>query len=92
MRFGAHFRPITFVHHVCLSLIIGGHTCRWYLPATIPIKDIAGCVVCVKIILGALPIPKGAVPVLARGLGHTAPTYAVGSRIDKTRTACAART
>ncbi len=43
------------------------------------------------IILGALPILKGAVPVLARGLEHTAPTYAVGSRIDKTRTACAAR-
>ena len=78
--------------YILPSHIIDGHTCRWHSPTTIPIKDSAGCVVCVKIILGALPIPKGAVPVLARGLGHTAPTYAVGSRIDKTRTACAART
>ena len=52
---------------------------------------VAGCAVCVIFILGALPIPKGAVPVLARGLGHTAPTYAVGSRIDIPRTAGAAR-
>ena len=49
------------------------------------------CGVCVNFILGALPIPKGAVPVLARGLGHTAPTYTVGSRIEKPRTAHVAR-
>src|SRR5580704_18162989 len=38
---------------------------------------------------GALSISKGAVPGLARGLGHTAPTYIVGSR-DRYPTAVAA--
>ena len=38
---------------------------------------------------GALSISKGAVPGLARGLGHTAPTYVVGSR-DRYPTAIAA--
>src|SRR3984893_1516170 len=38
---------------------------------------------------GALSISKGAVPGLARGLGHTAPTYIVGSR-DRYPTAIAA--
>src|SRR3984893_14475830 len=38
---------------------------------------------------GALSISKGAVPGLAHGLGHTAPTYAVGSR-DRYPTAIAA--
>ena len=38
---------------------------------------------------GALSIPKGAVPVLDRGLEHTAPTYVVGSR-DRCPTAIAA--
>src|SRR4029077_9516924 len=37
---------------------------------------------------GALSISKGAVPGLARGLGHTAPTYVVGSR-DRYPTAIA---
>ncbi len=32
-----------------------------------------------NIIPGALRIPSGAVPVFARGLKHTAPTYIVGS-------------
>ena len=40
---------------------------------------------------GALSISLGAVPGLARGLGHMAPTYVVGSR-DRRPTACAART
>ena len=38
---------------------------------------------------GALSISEGAVPGLARGLGHTAPTYLVGSR-DRHPTAIAA--
>src|ERR1700675_164387 len=38
---------------------------------------------------GALSISKGAVPGLARGLGHMAPTYVVGSR-DRYPTAIAA--
>lgn len=33
-----------------------------------------------RLILGALSIQKGAVPDLARGPGHTAPTYKVGSQ------------
>jgi hypothetical protein len=37
-----------------------------------------------------LSISKGAVPGLSRGLGHTAPTYIVGSR-DRYPTAIAAR-
>ncbi len=47
--------------------------------------------VCGDIIPGALPIFKGTVPVLARGLGHTVPTYVVGSRDRKPSTANAAR-
>ncbi len=42
-----------------------------------------------EIIPRGLTISKGAVPGLARGLGHTAPTYSVGSR-DRNPTAIAA--
>jgi hypothetical protein len=41
---------------------------------------------------GALTIPKGAVPDLARGLGHTAPTYFVGFPGSPSPTALVART
>jgi hypothetical protein len=47
----------------------------------------AGCVL--DLYSRALSIPKGAVPGLARGLGHMAPTYIVGSR-DRYPTAIAA--
>ena len=50
------------------------------------------CGVCVGLLFpGALSILKGAVPDLARGLDHMAPTYVVGSR-DRCPTAHVART
>jgi 5-formyltetrahydrofolate cyclo-ligase len=48
-----------------------------------------GAVRCVGSFPGALSISTGAVPGLARGLGHMAPTYFVGSR-DRHSTAIAA--
>ncbi len=51
---------------------------------------LGGAAGCVRIVFpGALSISTGAVPDLAPGLGHTAPTYFVGSR-DRNPTAIAA--
>ncbi len=44
------------------------------------IRSEAALLVIARLTLGALTIRTGAVPDLARGPGHTAPTYIVGSR------------